>query len=136
LLVVGDTRELGGGAGLVESDVHGTEGTLGKVHDGGMYAETVERPRTRKRELRVPAALLPPKPGTLLGPDELFLLIGLRTQPLVSGTLGIGVELLDGGIQKMEVVADPIDLLCAHQAVEEHPAMVSPGVDLGVSGSS
>jgi hypothetical protein len=46
------------------------------------------------------------------------------------------VVFLGGREQQVEIVEDPVDLLGAHEAVEENPAMLLPGVDLGVGGTS
>jgi hypothetical protein len=122
--------------GLVEAYVGRLEGTLGKVDDGVVDVEPVERPRAGEGEGPHPTLLIGPEPRTLVGPDVVLPGFGRPALPPFGHALGIGVVLLRAGKEQPEILRCGIDLGRADEALEQHPTVLLPGLDFRIGGHS
>ncbi len=134
LLVVGQAGVLGCSVGLVEPEVGSSERPLGEVDQRGMYAQPAEYALAREGGMLPTSGAGPAEPRTVLGPLEFLSRIGTRSAPAPGHLHRRGVIFLGGGEGQAQVRRCAVDLVAVDEAVEEHPPVVTPGLELGVCG--
>ncbi len=81
-----------------------------------------------------PSLLVRPEPRTVIRPEVLLLRSDRAALPSFGHALRIGVVFLGARKEQLEIFARSVDLVRADQAVEQHPPVFAPGLDLSVSG--
>ena len=134
LFVVGEAGVLGRRLRLVDADVGRRQRALREVDDRRVHGETVERGGAGQWELARPAVLLGTEARTVRRP-RVDLVFGCGTaEPPLGLALGVGVVRLGRREEAGQVGGDRgVDLVGRDEALEDDPAVVTPGFDLFVT---